>query len=487
VVAINDQADFEDGGLMQSWVVVALAVYVLLQFAIAVFVARFNRSETDYVLAGRRLGFALTALSLFATWFGAETVIASSGAIAREGLAGGRAEPFGYAICLTLFGLLIAYRMRARAYMTSGDFYRERFGAPTEKLGVALQVLTSTVWAAAQVLAFGHIIAAVIAIELHSAILAGVAVVIAYTMMGGLLADVLTDAVQATVLVLGLVATLVSIVLHLGGWSQAFGAVAPHQLRLFSDQVPHGAQLDQWAIAILGSLTAQEAISRILATRSPQVAKNASFGAAGLYLVVGLIPAAIGLLGSGVLTIPISEQNSDQYLPQLAQQLLPAPVFVLFMGALISAILSTADSTVLSVSALLSHNVIEPMMPNLSERAKLWLQRSMTAATGLVVYWIATGGESIYELIETTSSFGSAGLLVAMIAGLWLPWGGPWTGFFTVAAGITLTYITRHILGLEASYLVAVAGCAAIYALGSLIESRLQRNHRIGSESTAKL
>jgi Na+/proline symporter len=447
--------------------------YILLQLGIAAFVSRFVKTETDYVLAGRNLGFGLTVMSLFATWFGAETVMASAGAVAGEGLSGGRADPFGYATCLMLFGLLIAFRMRSRAYMTSGDFYRDRFNAPTEILGVAVQVLTSTVWAAAQALAFGHIIATVTGTGLRSAILAGVAIVIVYSMMGGLLGDVITDAVQGAVLVLGLLATLVFIVLELGGWAQAFGTVTADQLQLFTDQEPLGAQLDEWAIAILGSLTAQEAISRILATKSPQVARRASFGAAGMYLLIGLVPVALGLLGTAVM--PVTEETTDNYLPQLAQLMLPTPVFVIFIGALVSAILSTVDSTVLSIAALLSRNIIEPMKPGLSERARLWLQRGMTAATGVAVFFIAAGGDSIYSLIETTSSFGSAGLLVVMIGGLWLHWGGPWTGFATVAAGIVLTYFTRNVLAMDAAFLCSLAGCAGVYAGMSFIERVVAR------------
>lgn len=455
---------------MGNWLLWALLAYVAMQLGVSAFVARRVKTEADYVLAGRSLGVAMAAISLLATWFGAETVMASAGAIAAQGLAGGRADPFGYSLCLLLFGLLIAARLRGRAYMTSGDFYRDRFNAPTEKLAVAVQVLSSIFWAAAQALAFGHIIAAVAGLALREAILAGVAVVVVYTMMGGLLADVLTDAVQGAVLVAGLIATLVAIVMHLGGWSAAFGTIRAEQLHLFTRAEPLAAQLDEWTIAILGSLTAQEAISRILATRSAETARRASYAAAGLYFVVGLIPVLIGLLGATAM--PPGDSPSDSYLPDLARTMLPTPVFVIFLGALISAILSTVDSTVLSVSALLTRNIIEPLRPGLSEHSKLWLQRGMTAATGVAVYIIATAGDSIYQLIETTSSFGSAGILVVMLAGLWLKWGGPWTGFATVVAGIGLTFLTQQVLELQAAYIWSIAGCVAVYAAAGLLETR---------------
>jgi Na+/proline symporter len=125
------------------------------------------------------------------------------------------------------------------------------------------------------------------------------------------------------------------------------------------------------------------------------------------------------------------------------------------------------------VGALLSRNIIEPLKPDLSERNRLWLQRGMTAVTGGAVYFVATSGESIYDLIETTSSFGSAGIMVVMIVGLWLKWGGPWTGFATVAAGIGLTFLTRNVLGLELAFVCSIAGCCVVYAGAAFVEARL--------------
>lgn len=463
--------------MTNHWIAISLAVYIALQMGIAVFVSRSVKTEDDYVVAGRNLGVFLTAVSLFATWFGAETVMASAGAIAAQGLAGGRADPFGYSMCLILMGLLIATRMRRGAYLTSGDFYRARFNAPTEKLAVAVQVLTSLVWAAAQVLAFGHILAAIIGISLTTAILICVVIVTIYTMLGGLLGDVITDVVQGFILVLGLLATLFFIVGHMGGWAQAFSTISAAQLHLFTDQESYGAQIDEWAIAILGSLTAQEALSRILATKSSEVARKGAFSAAALYLLAGLIPVAIGLLGASVL--PVNEGNSDGYLPQLAQMMLPVPVFVIFLGALVSAILSTIDSTVLSISALITHNIIEPLYPGLGENLRLRLQRVMTVVTGIVVYFIAISGDSIYGLVEQASSFGAAGLLVVMVAGLWLRWGGPWTGFATVAAGIGLTFLTRNVLEMDMAFLASLAGCVLVYAAFGVIEWRSNFGKRI--------
>jgi Na+/proline symporter len=79
---------------------VAVICYLVLQLGIGVWVSRRINSEADYLVAGRQLGLSLATFSVFATWFGAETIVGSAGTTLREGVSGASAEPFGYGLCL---------------------------------------------------------------------------------------------------------------------------------------------------------------------------------------------------------------------------------------------------------------------------------------------------------------------------------------------------------------------------------------------------
>ena len=87
------------------WGVIA---YLVIQFGIGIYVSRRIRTESDYIVAGRRLGYGLATFTIFATWFGAETTIGSAGAVYQSGLSGATSDPFGYAVCLFLMGLIFA-------------------------------------------------------------------------------------------------------------------------------------------------------------------------------------------------------------------------------------------------------------------------------------------------------------------------------------------------------------------------------------------
>lgn len=454
---------------MNYTIVISVALYMVLQLFIAIYSSRFIKSETDYLVAGRQIGMLLTTFSIFATWFGAETVVASSGAIAAEGMSGGRAEPFGYALCLLLFAVLIAFRMRQGEYLTTSDFYRSRFGVIAEKASVFLVIPTSLIWAAAQVIAFAHILASVSGINFDLALVVGTTVVVIYTTIGGFLGDVITDLVQGIFVIIGLMITAVFVVIHMGGIGPVLEQITPDRLNIVSTDISIFAQFDEWTIAIVGSLVSQEAISRILAARSPQVARNSCYTAAGMYFLVGLIPAFIGLAGASLIPMPA---DSDTFLPELAKQILPVYIYIMFLGALISAILSTIDSTLLSVGALAGHNLVIPLIPDMDATDKVRMQRILVMAAGFLTYAIATAGESIYNLIEASSSFGSAGLLVCLLFGLWTKIGGLYSALLTMAVGCISSYVFQYTLEWEAGYIASVAVSVIVYLLASFYEGR---------------
>lgn len=443
--------------------VVMLLLYMAMQFGICLWASRRAKSETDYILAGRNLGAGLAMFSLFATWFGAETVMGSSAAVAESGLAGSRADPFGYTICLFLMAVFIAAQLRKKSYVTVGDFFRDRYSRPVEILAVAVMLSSSIFWTAAQILAFGQIFSVVTDVGIDNALLLATGLVIAYTVIGGMWGDIITDLVEGVVLIAGLCVLFGFVIHYAGGLDAAVASVKITQLSFSAEGESLVARFDRWMVPILGSLVAQEALGRLLATKSPEVARKAAFGGGLIYFVVGLIPIAIALIAAH---FDLGLDHRDEFLPELARKILPAPLFVLVVGALASAILSTINSTLLTFSSLIAHNLILPQLGEIPERRKVALIRMMVVIGGILSYVIATGGDNIYALVETSSSFGSAGLVVVLLAGLWLGRGGPKTAAATLITGITLTVLGAYVYEWEAPFLLSIMSCAGVYAAG---------------------
>ena len=454
-------------------VLIGIGAYLVVQFAVGLIVSRSIASEADYLLAGRRLGITLAAFSIFATWFGAETVVGAAGSIYSDGLSGGSADPFGYGLCLIVLGLVIAAPLWRKQYTTFGDLFRERYSPGVERLAVLLMVPTSVLWAAAQIRAFGQVVSATSDLEVSVAISAAAAFVVVYTIAGGLLADVYTDFVQSIGVVVGLVVLLIAVGDAHGGVAELVASIDPARLALFSTANATPLQVvEAWAVPVCGSLLAVEMLSRILGCKTAATARNATLVGAALYLVVGSIPVVLGLAGP---SLAPGLEEPEQLVALLAQQHLSTFLYVLFAGALISAILSTVDSCLLAAGSLVSHNLIVPLQPQLTDRRKILTARIGVGVFGFVAYVIALYAGGIYELVATASAFGSAGIFVVGLFGLFSRVGGASSAYAALVAGIVVWAAGEYWLEWSTPYVTSVAAALAAYLAAAALAPRAVR------------
>ncbi len=421
-----------------------LGLYVLITILIGYWVSRRIRSETDYLVAGRSFGYPLAIFSIFATWFGAETCVSSAAAVHDEGLAGSRVEPIGYAGCILFMGAVFAIPLWRRKLFTLVDLFQQRYSPRVGYLAVAMMLPGSLFWAAAQIRAFGQVLGAAANWDVDIAISVAAVVVVIYTTIGGLKADAITDLVQGCLLILGL-GVLVSVVAtQQGGFTASIQNVSTDRLAFRSpEEASWLATLEAWAIPICGSVIAQELIARVLAARTPQIARNGTLLGGALYLAVGMLPVYLGLVGNGLVE---NLTDSEQLVPLLAQKYLPTALYILFAGALVSAILSTVDSALLACGALLSHNWILPIAGTTSDRRRLLITRGTVVFCGLIAFVIALRAGRIYDLIETASSIGTSGLFVIMVMGLFTSFGGTASATAALITGLVSYLVGEYAL-----------------------------------------
>ncbi len=449
---------------------VALIAFLALQLGIGVWLSRRIKTEDDYLVGGRRFGYALATGSIFATWFGAETVIGSSGSVYREGLSLASAEPFGYGLCLVLMGALLARPLWNRGLTTLADLYRQRFGTGVERLAAVLLIPSSILWAAAQVRAFGQVIATTGEVDVNLAIGLAALFTVTYTAFGGLLADAMTDVLQGGILALGLVALLAAVIMRVGGPAEAMELLRATP-RLNLAPIAAGSRLETleaWAIPVIGSLAATEVVGRVIAARSATVAQRSSLAAGVLYLTIGSIPVIIALLAAPL--VP-SLVDAERLLPTIARDLLPSVFFAVFAGGLVSAILSTVDSTLLVSSGLLSHNLIVPIAKITDERQKVLVARVGVLAFGALAYVLAINADGVFALVEQASAFGSAGVFVTVLFALFTPIGSARTAAATLLAGVGV-YSAALLAGNATPFLASLGASLLIWALGCLLDRR---------------
>jgi Na+/proline symporter len=451
----------------------SLVAFLAVQFAIGVWISRRIVTEDDYLVGGRRFGYLLATFSIFATWFGAETVIGSSGTVYTDGLSLASAEPFGYGLCLVLMGALLARPLWNRGLTTLADLYRQRFGVGVERLAALVLIPSSVLWAGAQVRAFGNVISSAGGFPVDTAIGIAALVTVAYTVFGGLLADAVTDVLQGTILSVALVILCGAVLLQLGGMENAVTAIRTSGAINLTPQStgPWIETLEAWAIPVLGSLAATEVIGRVIAARTATVAQRSSLAAGALYLVVGSVPVLIALMARPL--VP-DLADPEQLLPAVAQQLLPPLLYALFAGGLVSAILSTVDSTLLVASGLVTHNLIIPVSGITSEAVKVRLARGGVFTFGVIAYVLAMNAEGVFALVEQASAFGSAGIVVTVLFALFTRLGSATTAAITLVSGIAV-YSTASLLHSTTPFLLSLAGAFSAWWLGCAIDALRHR------------
>jgi Na+/proline symporter len=436
--------------------IVFLSLYLGAQIGVGFWVSRRIRSETDYVVAGRSLGPLLVTASVFATWFGAEACVGAAGQVYAHGLRSVSSDPFGYGLAVVIFGVFLAAPLARRGLLTLADLFRVRYGASVERVVAVLLIPGSLLWAAAQIRAFGQILASTVGADVTVAIVVAASVCVLYTSLGGMLADAYTDLIQGGMLVLALVVLAVI----------AIADASPEALSAafsFSASGPDAsflATMEAWAIPIVGSLMAQELAAKTLAARSPSVARGATVTAGIAYLALGTIPVVLGALARvelpGVL-------ESDQILSTFAAHHLGTLGHLFFVGALLSAILSTVDSALLVAGSVFAHNLAGPLTAHRFDALKL--ARRSVVLFGALATLFAVLGSSVHDLVYEASAFGSAGIVVCGLFGLFTNFGGSRAAMGALVGGAAAYAILAHGLDAEAPYLGALAVAATSFVV----------------------
>lgn len=457
-----------------------IVFYVIVQIFIGVYLSRKIKNEADYFVGGRRVSFFLVSFSLFATWFGAETCLGSSGAVYETGLSGSRADPFGFSLCLFLMGFFLAGQLRKRNYLTLADFIRDRYGQVAEKLVVWVMIPSSLIWGAAQLRAFGQILSVSTALPLDLMICFSAILVITYTVLGGLLGDIYTDLIQGVIVVGSLVTLAIVVLTRVPDLPAIFRQMPADRWQILGVGESIWERLDRWAVPVLGSLVVQEAISRFLAARNPREAVRACHTAGGIYFFTGLIPLLLGFIGPWLLP---GLTDREQFLVVLSHQYLPGILSVIFLGAMISAILSTVDSILLACAALFSHNFLLPILGIKKEKTKVLVGRMTVVITGLIALAIALGGNRIYDLVLLAAAFGTAGVLVITMFGLYSRFNSEQAALVTLVGGLVLTPVFQLVLKFRAPFLLSVTSCLVLFVLSSSLFQKAPAEVRVVQEN----
>ncbi len=460
-----------------------IVLYLAVSLGIGLFAASRVRGAADYAVAGRQFATPVVMATVFATWFGAETVLGVPATFMKEGLRGLVADPFAAVACLVLVGLVFARPLHRSRVLTLGDYFRDRYGRAVEIVLSLCIVFSYLGWVAAQLVALGLAFSVLTggAIDTRTGIVIGAAIVLVYTMAGGMWSVALTDFFQAIVIVAGLGYVAWIVADAAGGVSRVMDAAAAGDRFRFLPE-PEARPILAWInaalIVALGSVPQQDVLQRVVSAKDESTAVRASILGGLLYFAIAAIPIFL-VAAATVIDAPMVErligEDSQRVLPTLILERTPLAVQVLFFGALVSAILSTAAGALLAPAVALAENIIRPLARPRDDASLLRLMRLTVAGLAIAVTAMAlTSKLSIYQLVNESGKVVLVSSFVPLAAGLFWRRANARGAQFSIAAGL-LTWIALEIALPEGLVPPAFAGLLAAIlgmAVGSLAPSR---------------
>ncbi len=329
-------------------------------------------------------------------------------------------EPFGSALCLFLVGAFFArplYRLRITTFC---DYFRIRFGRPAELLSAILIIPSYFSWIAAQLVAIGIVLNVVTGFPREYCVLGSAAVVMAYTLLGGMWSISITDFFHNLIIIVALTILAAGLWQDTGGWSVLQKQVSPDFFRF----LPHNtardwvAYLAAWFTIGLGSIPQQDIFQRVMAAKTEDTSVRASYLASGLYLTVALLPLFIAL--SARMLHPDLPADNQLIIPNMVMRHGSLPLQILFFGAVTSAILSVSSGAILAPATVFGENVVRYFRPNLNDADLLKTIRWAIVVITIICVWMSTArNTNIFDLVGESSAFSLVSLFVPLTAGIY--------------------------------------------------------------------
>lgn len=462
---------------MLIWFVI---VYLLVSIAIGLYAATRVHNVKDYVVAGRHLPLYIVTATVFATWFGSETVLGISAKFVKDGLAGIVEDPFGASMCLIFVGLFFAAKLYRLNLMTIGDYYKSRYGRTVEVITSIAIIISYLGWVAAQIVALGLVFSFVTqgAVSHTEGMIIGALIVLIYTLFGGMWSVALTDAFQMTIIVVALLylAWLVS------GMAGGASTVINHAIQ--EDKFAFWPKLETRDVLafvgagltmMLGSIPQQDVFQRVMSAKNEKTAVRGAIFGGSLYFVFAFVPLFLAYSASLIdpeMVKGLIDKDAQLILPTLIFNHTPVFAQVMFFGALLSAIMSTASGTLLAPSVTFTENILKGFIGHQSDRHFLWTMRAVVVCFAVAVTLFAlTSNASIYEMVGNAYKVTLVAAFIPLVSGLYWKKANTQGAMFAIIGGIS-TWLLLEIFNSDGLWPPQLAGLL-MSGLGMVVGSIL--------------
>lgn len=426
-----------------DWVIVV--VYLTGSLGVGLLAVRYIGRLRDFLVAGRQVRLGLLIATMTGTEIGLVTLMYSAQEGFSRGLSAfhiGLIEFFCYGF-VGLTGFLV-FRLRREGVMTIPEFYEKRYNRPVRVVGAVILVLGG-------ILNFGMFLRAgaqfvsgvtgTVSLETINWIMTVLLVlVLAYTILGGMVSVVITDFIQFVVLSVGLLVATYFSLKAVGGWNQLVETGLSVRGEGFLNPLAHdeyGISYAFWMILVTVSSATMwmPSVMRCLSADSPRAAKNVYVWTSITFMARKVLPGVWGACALVfILGVPqLREAFLEVEKAQRAEAVMAMPVFLglviptgllgLLVAGMLAGFMSTHDSYLLAFSGVITQDIVAPLRGGrLSDRGRMALTRVLILVIG--VFLLVWGlwyrlEKSLWDYMALTGTVYFAGALPVLVGGLY--------------------------------------------------------------------
>ena len=392
---------------------IIVIVYFVAMIGLGLSTRKQARNAGSFFVAGRSGSTLFITGSLLATIIGASATIGMAGMGFSRGLTGAWWILSG-SVGLVVLGFLFARKVREYGFYTLPALIEKQYGRVPAMAGSLLIVVAWMGVIAGQIIAAGNIMGVLGIGSPTLWIWISTAVFIFYTALGGQRAVLKTDLWQTIIIFLGIFSGLAFVLWKVGGFTGLTNSLPANYFSFPVSEKFSLIQLTNYLLLVgLTYVVGPDMYSRIFSAKDGRVAKKSVFWTAGL-----LVPLALGItligMAAAVLfpTVP-----PGQAFPTVIKETMPAVLVGLVLAALLSAVMSSAVTCLLSVSTILTTDVIYKFKPVLTEDKLLKITKWGIVLLGLVALGVALLIKEIIPSLQFAYTIFTAALVPAVIAG----------------------------------------------------------------------
>lgn len=413
---------------MTNLSMIIIPVYLVIITLIIVFIGKNVKTYKDFAIGGGKLPWYVVSGTILATSIGGGTLIGYVGSYYSLGMQW-LWMALGLCVANMIMALFMAGRVNSLGQYTLPDILKLRYGKNTRIAGAIIVLLGEFAVVCAMLASFGAMLSSYLGLSFNISIILGAILFIVTATLGGLVGVAYTDAIQSILIVAGVIIVGALTFIKAGGFV-GFSALDPNFTSLFAQNAPHSMMVGNvLSVFFLAFVSQSIFFQRVNACASPRDAKKAVlFSSIMIFICMGFFISSMGiggriLLGSGL--------KGNEVLGALLSKM-PPVIASLYAAAIIAAVLTTANSLLLSTSMNVSRDIFQEINKDIADNKLMSISKLYIVVATVIAFVVVKFNPSVIKWIMIAYTL-NACLFIPMYCGLFWKKPGQTAGLLSIS------------------------------------------------------